>query len=115
MVKTKSEVKWRDIVLIDGKYFLEEQKVSFENPLLNKLKFPKDEEGILNMIEDYDNGVEDTIYDCSNFFEAIRKKYKLTEDDDFETYLFDDLNLPEEICEKYDIAWLGGYINGFNI
>ena len=114
-MRTCSNVTWRDIVSINGEYFLEEFPVSFENPVLNSLKFPKGEDEILNMIEDYDNGVEDCIYDCSNFFEEVRKKYKLPNTDDIETYLFDDIDLPEEITKKIDIAWLGGYINGFNI
>lgn len=113
--KTRSSVIWRDIVFINGEYFLEEFPVVFENPVMNSLKFSDDEEEILNMLEDYDNGIEDCIYDCSDFFDAIRKKYDMSEDEEVLTYMFDEFDLPDEICKKYDVAILGGYINGFNI
>ena len=47
--KTRSSVIWRDIVFINGEYFLEEFPVVFENPVMNSLKFSDDEEEILNM------------------------------------------------------------------
>lgn len=110
-----NEILWKDIIYIKGEYILEEQKVFLENANLDNLNFPQDEEKILEILEDYCNGIEQCIYDCTNFFKEIRKKYKIPYDEEIKTYLFDELDLPKEVCEKYDITQLGGYINGINI
>jgi uncharacterized protein YkuJ len=119
----KNTVEWQDIVKIGDEYYLECFEVEFEDERLNEIKFGKDERSIINKLKELENDLadfdfeDDPLYSCSNFFLAIGEKYNLTEDelDDVETYMFDDIDLPDEVCEKYDIAWLGGYINGVNI
>ena len=117
----KNEVRWQDIVRIKGEYHLETFDVTFEDERLNDIELPDGESEILEKLEELEEILEDfssdPLYDCSNFFNAVQEKYGLTDDEmeDVETYLFDNIDLPKEVCEKYDIAWLGGYINGINI
>lgn len=117
----KNNVYWQDIVKIKGKYYLEDFDVDFEDKRLEDEYLGESEDDILQKISEYEEKYEDFIsdplYDCSKFFEGIQKKYNLTDDEmeEVETYLFDDLDLPREVCEEFDIAWLGGYINGMNI
>lgn len=113
----KDSIRWRDIVLIKGEYYLEEHEVELEEELKEKLKgikMPNTENEILDLIFGI-LGEDDSVYDCGDFFEAVRKKYNLASTDEIRTYLFDDIPLPDYVCKKYDIAWLGGYINQFNI
>lgn len=116
-----NDVRWQDIVKIKGNYYLETFKVDFEDKRFSEIYLGESESEILEKIEEYEQMYEDIVsdplYDCSDFFKAIQDKYKLSDDelDDVETYLFDDLDLPMEVCKKFDIAWLGGYINGINI
>lgn len=117
----KNTVVWQDIVKIKDDYFLEAHEVSFEDGRLNEIEFKGGEKEILEKIEkceeEFEDFISDPLYDCSKFFEAIQKKYSLTDDEmeEVETYLFDDIDLSEDVCKKYDIALLGGYINGINI
>ena len=120
----KNKVEWQDIVKVNGKYYLERFDVEFEDKRLNDWHFEADEELIINeliSLENVFNGFSfnnnyfEPLYDCDNFFNSVRKKYGLSKDDYIETYLFDHIDLPDEVFKKYDIAWLGGYINGVNI
>ena len=117
----KNEVYWKDIVRIGDDYYLECFEVGFEDIRLNNIEFSDDEDSILKKLEELENelaGFErDLVYDLGDFFIAVGEKYNLTEDelDDVESYMFDGIDLPDEVCKKYDIAWLGGYINGVNI
>lgn len=107
----KNKVEWIDIVRINDKYYLERHDVEFEEDVLNHANYLGDNmDTILENIYllDADN---DCLYNCSDFFDAVREKYNLDEDEEIETYMFDDIDVPEE----FDIAWLGGYINGMNI
>lgn len=113
----KNKVFWQDIVKIGDEYYLERFEVEFEDSNLNEVYLGDDEKSILDKLQElllYDFE-DEPLYDCGDFFVAIREKYNLDEDDDVETYMFDDIDLPDEVCEKFDIAWLGGYINGVNI
>lgn len=117
--KVKNNISWRDIVKIKGNYYLEEFDVEFEDVKLNDVKLPDNESEILKKLEEFEKqGVcTNPLYDCSNFFAELAAKYSLSEEEmeDVETYLFDDIDLPKEACEEFDIAWLGGYVNGVNI
>lgn len=116
----KNKVEWQDIVRINDEYYLERHDVEFEYEFaqLDDVYLGDDEGSIINKImelsDEFDKG-EFPLYDCSDFFGSITEKYRLDDDDDIETYLFDDIDLPEEVTKKFDIAWCGGYINGVNI
>ena len=119
----KNEVFWKDIVKIGNEYYLECFEVGFEDIRLNNIEFGNDEKSILNKLKELETELagfdfeNEPLYSCSDFFLAIGEKHNLTpnELEDVEIYLFDDIDLPDEVCEKWDIAWLGGYINGVNI
>lgn len=119
----KNKVYWQDIVKIGDEYYLERFEVGFEDIRLNGIEFGDDEKSILNKLEELEKELagfdfeDDPLYDLGDFFIAVGEKYNLTEDelDDVKTYMFDDIDLPDEVCKKWDIAWLGGYINGVNI
>ena len=119
----KNKVEWQDIVRIGDEYYLESFDVEFEDERLNEIEFGKDEKSILEKLEELETELagfdfeNEPLYSCSNFFLAIGEKYNLTPNElgNVKTYLFDGIDLPDEVCEKYDIAWLGGYINGVNI
>lgn len=116
----KNKVEWADIVKIGENYYLEKFPVVFEDSRLNEIQFESDESSILEKLsclekELDDFSIESPLYDCSSFFDAVRKKYNLSEDDEIETELFDNLDAPASVYEKYDVSWLGGYINGVNI
>ena len=106
-----NNIIWKDIVKIKNEYFQEEFNVEFENKKLNDIEFANNEKDILKQLENVD---DEPLYDCSNFFDLVAKKYNV-DVDDIQTYLFDNIDLPDEVCKKFDIAWLGGYINGINI
>ena len=110
-----NEVKWRDIVLINGKCYLEEFPIELETGF-DKIQFGNTMEEILKQLNNF-NII--SLYNCDNFFDAVREKYDLSPNDDISTYLFneDDFNenIPDDVFKKYDIALLGGYINGINI
>ena len=111
----KNKVEWIDIIRIDDEYYLERHDITFEEDVLNHANYLGDNmDTILENIYllDADN---DCLYNCSDFFDAVREKYNLDEYEEIETYMLDDIDLPEEVCQKFDIAWLGGYINGMNI
>lgn len=115
----KNVVKWKDVVKVNGEYYVEIFEVEFDDSRLNKIEtyLGDDEEIIINALIELENEIdgfrfdEDPLYNCDKFFDAVREKYNLDEDDDIETYMFDSIDIPEE----FDIAWLGGYINGINI
>ncbi len=117
----KNTVEWRDIVKIGDEYYLESFEVGFEDMRLNEIEFGDDEKSILDKLKELESELpgfeKDLVYDLGDFFIAVGEKYNLTEDelDDVESYMFDGIDLPDEVCEKWDIAWLGGYINGVNI
>lgn len=115
----RNKVEWQDIVKVNGEYYLEMFEVEFEDSRLNNIRFGDKMILILDKLEQLENELDDfdwdCLYDCDDFFVSVKEKYNLNEDDDIETYLFDDIDLPEEVTQKYDIAWLGGYINGVNI
>ena len=114
----KNKVEWMDIVKVNGEYYLERFDVEFEESELDDIYLGDNMMDILNKIAIVERSIEyviDPLYDCSNFFSSVREKYNLDEDEEIETYLFNDIDLPEEITKKYDIAWCGGYINGINI
>ena len=115
----RNKVEWQDIVKVNGEYYLERFDVGFEDSRLNNIRFGNDMILILDKLEELEHELNDFDYDClydlSDFFDSVREKYGLDEDDDVETYMFDGIDLPEEVTQKYDIAWLGGYINGVNI
>lgn len=114
----KNKVEWMDIVKVNDEYYLERYDVEFEYGMFDEMYLGNDEESILNNIKLIANayGLDcDRLYDCYDFFEAVREKYNIDEDEEIETYMFDDIDLPEEVYKKFDIAWLGGYINGMNI
>lgn len=115
----KNKVEWQDIVKVNGEYYLEMFDVEFEDERLNNIIFGNDMILILDKLEELKHELDDfdydCLYDCSDFFASVREKYDLDEDEEVETYLFDYIDLPDEVTEKYDIAWLGGYINGVNI
>lgn len=112
-------VEWMDIVKINDNYYLERFPVDFEDDRLKEISFGNDESEIINKLSELEVSLEDfesdPLYDCSKFFDSIRKKYNLGDDEEIKTELFDDLEAPSYIYEKFDIAWLGGYINGVNI
>lgn len=110
----KNKVEWMDIVKINDEYYLERHDVEFEEKEFDEIYLGNDETSILNNVNSIANKYNfdwDCLYDCSDFFVAVREKYGLDEDDDIETYMFNDIDIPEE----FDIAWMGGYINGMNI
>ena len=117
----QNKVEWMDIVRINDEYYLERFDVGFEDSRLSRYKFGNDmlsiEKKLEKIEENLDDFDADCLFDCSDFFYALQEKYGLTDDelDNVETYLFDDINLPEEVTKEFDIAWLGGYINGVNI
>lgn len=111
-------VTWRDIVKINGEYFLEVFEVSLEDRRLNNVYLGDDEETILKNIQNIlgkDYNGDNPLYDCGDFFTKVAEKHNISDEDEIETYLFDDLELNDEVCKKFDIAWLGGYINSVNI
>lgn len=112
----QNKVEWMDIVRINDEYYLERFDVEFEDKRLNRYKFGNDMLSIEKKLEKIEENLDDfdwdCLYDCSDFFSSVREKYNLDEDEEIETYMFDDIDLPEEI--EFDIAWLGGYINGVN-
>lgn len=113
-----NKVEWQDIVKVNGEYYLERFEVEFEDEELNSYQFPNNENGIIEdlyRLEKLNKEYYDPLYNCDKFFEAVRKKYNLAEDNYIETYMFDEIDLPEEVEQEFDIAWLGGYINGVNI
>lgn len=57
---------------------------------------------------------DDTLYNCDEFYDLVRKTFNLSDNDEIETVMMDGIDVPKEIAEKYDIAYLGGYINGVN-
>ena len=114
----KNKVEWQDIVKVNGEYYLERFDVEFEESELDDIYLGDNMIDILNKIAIVERSLEyeiDPLYDCGDFFDSVREKYNISEDDDVETYLFDDIDLPEEVTKEFDIAWLGGYINGVNI
>ena len=115
----KNKVEWLDIVKVNGEYYLERFDVEFEEERFDDIFLGDNMISIwsnLSIIESEYGCETDCLYNCDNFFESVREKYNLTEDDDIETYMFDGLdNAPDEVFNKYDIAWCGGYINGVNI
>lgn len=114
----KNKVEWMDIVKVNEEYYLERHDVEFEEKEFDEIYLGDDEVSIFDNVDLIANKYDyewDCLYDCDDFFEAVREKYNIDEDDEIETYLFDDLDLPEEVTKKFDIAWLGGYINGMNI
>lgn len=113
MKEQKNYIAWRDIVLINGEYFTEEHEVDFDDEKLAKADIPKDENSILSLIEEIIG--DEPVYNLERFFETVAKKHKLKEDSEIKTYMCDNIDLPDEICKRWDIAWLGGYINQFNI
>lgn len=112
----KNKVEWLDIVKVNGGYYLERFDVEFEDKRLNRYKLGNDMNSIEEKLEQIEENLDDfdwdCLYNCDNFFESVREKYNLTEDDEIKTYMFDDIELPEE--SEFDIAWCGGYINGVN-
>lgn len=116
----KNKVEWQDIVKVNDEYYLERFDIEFEDTRLNDIEFGNDMISIFDKIEDLESELDDfesdCLYDCSDFFYSVREKYGLSEDDNIETYIFDGLNYaPDEVFEKFDIAWCGGYINGVNV
>ena len=119
----KNIVEWQDIINIGDKYYLERFEVGFEDIRLNEIEFGEDEKSIIDKLKELETELagfdfeNEPLYSCSDFFLAIGEKYNLApnELENVKTYLFDDIDLPDEVCKKYDIAWLGGYINGVNI
>ena len=115
----RNKVEWQDIVKVNGEYYLERFDVGFEDSRLNNIIFGDNMISIDIKLEELEHELDDFDYEClydlSDFFTSVREKYDLDDDDDVETYMFDGIDLPEEVTEKYDIAWLGGYINGVNI
>lgn len=114
----KNKVEWMDIVKVNGEYYLERHDVEFEEEELDEIYLGTNMRDILNKIAIVERslGYEiEPLYNCSDFFSAIQEKYNLTDDEleDVETYMFEDIELPEE--SEFDIALLGGYINGVNI
>lgn len=118
----KNKVEWQDIVKVNGEYYLERFDIEFEDSRLNDVNcLGYNEDIIINNLTKLEREIDgfcfddDPLYNCDDFFEYVKEKYNLYEDDDIETYLFDDIDLPEEVTQEFDIAWLGGYINGVNI
>lgn len=116
----KNKVEWMDIVKINGEYYLERFDIEFEEKELDDIYLGDNMKNILSNISIVERSIEyeiDPLYDCSDFLSLVQKKYNLTDDefDDMKTYLFDNIYLPEEVIQKFDIASLGGYINGVNI
>ena len=112
----RHKVEWMDIVKVNGDYHLERHDIEFEEKEFDGIYLGNDEKSILNnaklTVDKYNSDC--LFYDCSNFFSYVIEKYNLDENEEIETYLFNDIELPEEVTQKYDIAWLGGYINGVN-
>ena len=65
---------WRDIVLIDGKYYPEQIEIEFSD----------DDEPF--------------VFNCDPFFAYIEEKYKCTRED-IKTLLFDILDIPDDILK----------------
>ena len=115
----RNKVEWQDIVKVNGECYLERFDVEFEDSRLNNIRFGDNMILILDKLEELENELDDfdadCLYDCGDFFVSVREKYGLDEDEDVETYLFDDIDLPDEVTKEFDIVWLGGYINEVNI
>lgn len=116
----KNKVKWKDIVKVNGEYHLETFDVQFEDEYgkLNDVYLGESEKSIIDKIGHLTDYFKDDtpLYNCDNFFDSVREKYGIAEDEDVETYLFDDFeNVPDGVLMEFDVAWLGGYINGINI
>lgn len=81
-------ITWKDIVFINGTYYGVEEEISGE----------KDNENI---------------YQCDDFFKAVAEKFQC-EEDDIQTLMFDNLNIPKEIIKKigYGEESCGVYIDG---
>lgn len=126
---TANTFEWKDIVKINNEFHLVSCPVSFSSTVI-----PTDilyNQYLGNTVDEIDKTLDyletvhrdpsiprnehDSLFDCDQFFDFVRKTFNLPDDYCVETYLFDYLDLPQDICEKYDIALLGGYINGVNI
>lgn len=132
----KNIVEWLDIVKIKDSYHLVRCPVKLESIIIPEEVLENHylgnrmdviEKTLHALIEYYkainiDTNLEinlegyedDTLYNCDEFYDLVRKTFNLSDNDEIETVMMDDIDIPKEIAEKYDIAYLGGYINGVN-
>ena len=132
----KNIVEWLDIVKIKDSYHLVRCPVKLESIIVPEEVLENHylgnridviEKTLHALIEYYkainiDTNLEinlegyedDTLYNCDEFYDLVRKTFNLSDNDEIETVMMDDIDIPKEIAEKYDIAYLGGYINGVN-
>jgi hypothetical protein len=133
---SKNVIEWLDIVKIKDSYHLVRCPIKLESIIIpeevlenhylgNRLSVI--EKTIHALIEYYkainiDTNLEinlegyedDTLYNCDEFYELVKTTFKLSDNDEIETVMLDGIDVPKEVAEKYDIAYLGGYINGVN-
>lgn len=116
----KNKVEWKDVVKVNGEYYLETFNVQFEDEYekLNDIYLGESEKSIIDKIGQLTDCFKNDmpLYNCDNFFDSVKEKYGIAEDEDVTTYLFDDFgDIPDEALREFDVDWLGGYINGINI
>ena len=132
----KNIIEWLDIVKIKDSYHLVRCPVKLESIIIPEEVLENHylgnridviEKTLHALIEYYkainiDTNLEinlegyedDTLYNCDEFYDLVRKTFNLSDTDEIETVMMDGIDIPKEIAEKYDIAYLGGYINGVN-
>ena len=122
----KNSIIWIDIIKFRNEYKIYSAPVKLEEIFNCSEELPflgNTENEILTNIESllkdeelakaFESDSSQPLYDCEPFFDSIRAEFNLGEDEEIETYCFDDIDLPED--EDFDIVETGGFINGISI